>query len=253
MNPATTLKNAIHVFNPLRPLSDSEELESFYVDRGSDARSHFSLMLESSDLLEETPIKLLFTGHKGSGKSTEMNKLCQELDDQFFIVKVRTGVRPDVNYFDVLLKAAMALLKAANDKEIIKRALARRAADVWEKVSGFVEKGIFGPVVLPGDSILPDELTAKISFFGVEFESKYEAEQETRENIRKASEGQIAEIIESINLMAKRIREESQKPVLLIFEDTDRLDLATGKELFYERAATLTRFHVSAIFLIDIA
>lgn len=252
MNPAQNLEDAIFLFDPLKPLSEPDELASFYVDRGSEVRSHFSLLLKSSDLRQKTPIKLLFTGHKGSGKSTEMNKLYHELKDQFFIVKVQTGQRPDVNYIDVLLKGAMALLKAANDHEVIKRALAQKASGLWENISGFVEKVVFGDVRLPGTGVLPDELTAKFNLFGMEFESKYEAEPDTRERMRRMSENRIAEIISNINLMADRIRVDTGKPVLFIFEETDKLDVVTAKQLFYERAATLTQFRVSAIFLLDI-
>ncbi len=252
MNPASTLEDAIFLFDPLKSLSEPEELASFYVDRGSDVRTHFSLMLRNSDIRQKTPIKLLFTGHKGCGKSTEINKLCLELGNQFFIVKVQSGKRPDVTYTDVLLKAAMSLLKEANDKEVIKRSLAQKTSGIWDKATGFVEKVVFGEVSLPTDTTLPSEMTAKISFFGLEFENKFEAEPETRENMRRTSETRISEIINNINLMSDRVRADTGKPVLLVFEDTDRLDVATAKELFYERAVSLTQFRVSAIFLLDI-
>jgi len=252
MNPASTIEDAIFLFDPLKSLSEPEEMASFYVDRGSDVRSHFSLMLRNNDIRQKMPIKLLFTGHKGCGKSTEMNKLCLELDDQFFIVKVQTGKRPDVTYTDVLLKAAMSLLKEANDKEVIKRSLAQKTSGIWDKAAGFVEKVVFGEVSLPDDTAMPAEMTARISFFGLEFENKFEAEPETRQSMRRSSENRISEIVNNINLMADRLRADLGKPVLLVFEDTDRLDMATAKELFYERAVTLTQFRVSAIFLLDI-
>jgi hypothetical protein len=52
MNPATKLEDAIFLFDPLKSLSEPDELASFYVDRGSDIRRHFSLMLEKLALLE---------------------------------------------------------------------------------------------------------------------------------------------------------------------------------------------------------
>jgi hypothetical protein len=252
MNPATKLEDAIFLFDPLKSLSEPDELASFYVDRGSDIRRHFSLMLEHNDIRQKTPIKLLFTGHKGSGKSTEMNKLCLELADQFFIAKVQTGKRPDVTYIDALLKAAMSLLKAANDQGIIKRSLAQKTSDIWNSVTGFVEKVVFKGISLPTGATLPSEMTSKISFFGLEFESKFETEPDTRDKMRQVSENRVSEIINNINLMADRIRADSGLPALFVFEDTDRLDLATAKELFYERAVTLTQFRASAIFMLDI-
>jgi hypothetical protein len=95
-------------------------------------------------------------------------------------------------------------------------------------------------------------MTSKINFFGLEFESKFETEPDTRNKMRQVSESRVSEIINNINLMADRIRTDSRFPVLFVFEDTDHLDLATAKELFYERAVTLTEFRASAIFMLDI-
>lgn len=103
----------------MRNLSTKEELENHYVDRDSHIREQVKLSLDN-DLEYKRPVHLLFTGHRGSGKSTEINKLCSELDDKFLIVKVSFSNRPDVDYVDVLLKAAMTLFKVATDEQVIK-------------------------------------------------------------------------------------------------------------------------------------
>ncbi len=251
MNPAATLEDVIFLFDPLKSLSEPEELQKFYVDRGADVRSHFSLMLRANDIRNNNPVKLLFTGHKGAGKSTEINKLILELKELFFIVKVQTGQRPDVTYVDMLLKTAISLFREATDQEVIKKAPAQIAAGLWEDIALFMERRIYGELRLPDSSALK-EFTAKINLYGVELENKFELEPDSRARIRQLTENQIAEITSKIDLVADQIRHRYGRPVLFIFEDTDRLDHAVAKELFYERAATFTKFRASAIFLLDI-
>lgn len=253
MDPAKTLEKAIFLFDPIKPLSNNEELENYYVDRGSDVTFDIKLMLRSSDLEEKTPIKPLFTGHKGSGKSTEINNLCRDLDDYFFVVRVVMRKRPDVTYVDVLLKTAMSLFRAASDEEIIKRAPAQIAAGIWETVSDFVEKKIFGEVSVRSDVIVPSEFTAKVNVLGIEFEGKFDNEPVSRDKMRHVSEQQITEVVDKINLLADAVRSKYGKPVLFVFEDTDKLDPEVAKKLFYERGQTITDFRASAIFLMDIS
>ena len=252
MNPASTLEDVIFLFDPLKSLSEPEELQKFYLDRGADVRSHFSLMLRANDIRNNNPVKLLFTGHKGAGKSTEINKLILDLNELFFVVKVQTGQRPDVTYVDMLLKTAISLFREATDQEVIKKAPAQIAAGLWEDIALFMERRIYGDLRLPDSSSALKEFTAKINLYGVELENKFELEPDSRARIRQLTENQIAEITSKIDLVADQIRLRYGRPVLFIFEDTDRLDHAVAKELFYERAATFTKFRASAIFLLVI-
>jgi hypothetical protein len=88
IQPADNLEDVIFLFNPRQPL-DGEYLR-FYVNRGSPARRDMLTWLRVNDLKRGQPIKLLFTGHSGCGKSTELNRLCQELRQDFFVVTVST-------------------------------------------------------------------------------------------------------------------------------------------------------------------
>jgi hypothetical protein len=70
------------------------------------------------------PVKVLFTGHRGSGKSTELNKLATMLEDKFFIVRfsiLRTLNPQDMTYVDLLLALATSLFKQATDANVLKR------------------------------------------------------------------------------------------------------------------------------------
>lgn len=249
---ATTLKEVYRLFNPVHGLSKPDELENFYVDRNSHIRGEIKFALDN-DLEFNKPVHLLFTGHRGCGKSTEINKLCTELEEQFFIVKVSFNNRPDVDYVDVLLKAAMTLFKTATDEEVINKAPAQIMEGLWNDLNKFIENKLFDGMVISKDLNAVASLTAKINLLAVEFEGKFEAEPQSRQEFKKRSEKLLSEIIDKINLLSDRIRNNYNKPVLFIFEDADKIDLQYAEEIFYKHSATLVNIRVSSIYVIDIA
>lgn len=213
MKPATNLDDAIFYCDPSRDLN-GEELESFFVDRGSKARKQMATLLRVSHLQQNQPLKFLFTGHKGSGKTTEINKLCTEICDKFFLVRVSFNNPADVSYVDVPVKAAMALFKAATESAVIQRAPAQVFGELWEDISLFIEKKVFGDVPVRAELKAPKEITAKINLYGAEFETKFDTEPSSRDQIRKNNEKRLAEINDKISLLADQVTLKYGKPGL---------------------------------------
>ncbi|MBI5054274.1 MAG: hypothetical protein HZB52_13560, partial [Chloroflexi bacterium] len=83
MSKAKNLTDVVRVFNPVQPLSGTE-LTEYYVDRQSEALAQMETRLRVAR--KDEPIKLLFTGQRGCGKSTELAKLAHNLRRHFFIV-----------------------------------------------------------------------------------------------------------------------------------------------------------------------
>ena len=250
---AATLKDIYYLFDPVRYLSKPDELEHLYVDRKSGARKRISLALDT-DVEKEKPVHLLFTGHRGSGKSTEINKLCLDLEGKFFIVKVSFSNRPDVDYIDVLLKAAMTLFKTATDDTVIKKAPAQIMDEALTDILHFITNKLYGEAYISNSEITASgSVSAKINLYAIEFEAKFEAEPQSRQAFKANSEKLLAEIIDKINLLSERIRPAYQRPVLFIFEDADKIDLKNAKEIFYQHSNTLVTIRASAIYVIDIS
>ncbi len=250
---ADTLADVIYLFNPQKPLV-GEQL-AYFVDRGSMARRDMAIWLRVTDLDRGEPVRLLFTGHTGSGKSTELNMLCEELKEDFFIVHVSTRniVQPmDLTYVDVVLIAAMELFKAATSTEVVAQAPAQRLQEAWQGLSDFISTRVFGsiPYREPGEGL---ELGAKVSALVFEFETKYTNEAPTREHIRQRMEDRLSEVIERTNALAGLIRVATKKPVLLVFDDTDKPDRERARKLFFGHPTTLTAFGLSVIYTFNIA
>jgi len=253
IQPADNLEDVIFLFNPTKPL-DGKFLR-FYVNRGSTARRDMATWLSVSDLKRGQPIRLLFTGHSGCGKSTELNQLCQELGQEFFVVKVSTKliIQPtDLTAVDVVLIAAMTLFKQAAQEDVINKTLAQRVSDVWQGLVDFIRDRVFGklPYREPSEGL---ELSAKVSALVFEFEAKYGQDAPTREQIRHRMADRLSEVVERVNELARLVRVVTGRPVVFVFDDTDKPARERARKLFFDNATTLTSFAASVIYTFNIA
>lgn len=253
LQPADKLEDVIFLFNPQKALDDA--YLRFYVDRHSPARRDMATQLRVNDLRRGQPIKLLFTGHAGSGKSTELNQLCEDLGKEFFVVKVSTSsiVQPtDLTAVDLVLIGAMALFRAATQEEVLKKAPAQHLGDLWTGLSEFVRDQVFGklPYRKPDEGL---EIGGKVSALVVEFESKYKTEAASREQIRERMKDRLSEVFARVQQLTDTIRTVTRRPVVLVFDDTDKPDRTRGRELFFDSATTLRSFSCSVIYTFNIA
>ena len=117
---ATTLHELKKALNP-RPLK-AEELKELFVETSAARDPTSSRRLEIAEHLEaDEPIKVLLAGHPGSGKSTELVKLCDELGDRFAVARLSAieDGDPGSNTIEVILVLIVeAVLKALYDVEI---------------------------------------------------------------------------------------------------------------------------------------
>jgi hypothetical protein len=92
---ASYLGKVIEYFNPMQSLD--EKHKAWYVERPDNPHDEIKVLL----LNDPTPLKILFSGHIGSGKSSALNRLVidAEIKQKFFIVQF--SVERDLNIFDL--------------------------------------------------------------------------------------------------------------------------------------------------------
>jgi tetratricopeptide (TPR) repeat protein len=101
-----------------------------------------------SILLQDTtdPQKVLFTGHRGSGKSTELAKLTQGLREQFFIIhySIKSILNLfDLNYVDVVLSLGLELIREATAQKVkVNEEVLRHILDFTKEITREVETGV---------------------------------------------------------------------------------------------------------------
>ncbi len=94
---AKNLKEAYNNFF-VEPLKEEEEFRDFYVERPKNAPSPIEELRDRIDISDRKE-KYLFLGFRGSGKSTELNRLLDLIDEERFLV-VSYSIRDELNVSD---------------------------------------------------------------------------------------------------------------------------------------------------------
>lgn len=241
---ATNLVEVLNLFTYNKPLASKEELGAFFIERP------WSPLRKMEHYLRNTNerVKILFTGHKGSGKSTELNQLALNLDDQFFIVKfsiTKSLNFYDLNYIDILLISMLKLLeKAIKEKVGINEG-------ILEYVFNWLHYDITEEKVIT--STKNGGLLGDINLFVVKMQGKLQQEVVTRDILRTRIEPRLSELREEINLIIQEIEEKAKKSVLIIVEDIDKVDLEKASSLFFQHGQSLLSIDSSIIYTFPIA
>lgn len=238
------------------------ELDRYWVDTGA-ARDPLRNVRDSLQkvLADRDDAKILFYGHGGSGKSTELNKLRQELDPEEYWV-VAFSVRQemsltDVNSEDIILVLMERLAAAAADEAGL--AIDTEALQDIHKYFSTVttsqreSNSQAGSVGAGANLATPSLLAGLLKLFAdFKAEIRYEARSETSRvaTLRKRP----GDLMLHANKLIRAV-EDSLAPgqrLLFIVEDLDKLDIATARQVFIEKPNILTGLSSRIIYTIPI-
>jgi hypothetical protein len=249
---ANTLAEAFENLNPRKPLQ-GERLKAFYVERAGTPLPEMAIYLRSA----REPFKLLFTGHRGSGKTTSLFKLTEVLGKQYFTVRfsVTETLNPfELTYVDLLLGLSTRLFARATAEEAIKTlGLGDIAGELLDDIYRWLTDYVLGKDIPFRAPAADKSLSAKVNFLALELEAKVAAEASTRQAVRQRVEMQLSELIERINYVLDAIRRHSQREVLIVVEDIDKLDLKAARDLYLEHAASLTAPRASIVYTFPVS
>lgn len=220
-------KQAYNNFD-IRPL-ESKTLGKFYIDDFTkDAVDSIKTTIEIS----EKYCKMLVIGHRGCGKSTILNKVAEELRNDFYIVSFRASEnlnKEDVETVDILFSIYLEILKSMESNKI---------KDIpwqtFEEIKKIANKKIELNEV--GLSLL-----TTVSF-------KFKVEEESREILRATYRNKIKELNNNITECIKKIYSYNKKnnppntktqEILIIIDDLDKLDTKFAEQIFFKDAEIL--------------
>lgn len=210
---AHDLKRALDIFDPERSLKTEEDLAEFFVERAQSPLEELHLILRNTT----TPQKILFTGHRGTGKSTELAKLASLVKDEFLVVdySVKNVLNLfDLSYVDVVLSLAMEIIREVTQRRI------KVKKDVLERVLDLFAKEITTEVITEWKD--KGEVGASLNLLVTKLEAKLGTEASTRSIVREKAESRLADLLEGVDLVCRQVEEKTGQRVLFTssFPDT---------------------------------
>lgn len=254
MEKATNLDELMSVFRPTS--LEGDDFSTFHVNtvkaRGQDSARRLSRYFQSTKNEHQ---KVLFMGHRGSGKTTELWQVRKNLEAEFciisFSIKDETDIL-DLTYTDLIFALMKNLLEKVNDLGIkLNPAIVDNLYDYWNN------EQILEKVKLESYDI-NSESEAKISFLGALSSSVkgiLKTGRETKTLIRKYIEPSLSHLINSINDIIYTIKAELKKqgkaPIIII-EDLDKLEIKIAEDLFLKHRYVLVSLNIHTIYTFPI-
>ncbi|MHC1632035.1 MAG: P-loop NTPase fold protein [Methanotrichaceae archaeon] len=224
---AKSLSEVYDIFDPQEALS-GELLRSYYVKRESPIDRYANVIRSS-----KKPLKYLFTGSRGNGKSTELNRLSKILKKNMLVVPFSIKDRLnlyDADYADILLVIAIEIYKKVSEEIVLSEEL-ENYLDSWSEktIENIKEKGAnIG-------------IGTKFSVVLLNLTGKLKTEANTREITRKVIQPRLRDLVNAVNRIIIEAEEKLHKDILVIIDDLDKLSLEKSENLLYMHGAELTQ------------
>ena len=253
--PATNLLDAFNnfyyqeppLFQAKAPVGRNRE---FWVDRQGNPFQD----LKGQILGSTHPTKFLFAGHRGSGKSTELNRLMaeKEIDRRFLLVHFSakdTLDLADATYTDLLVATASTIIvRAADSRLAFGQSLAKRI-EGWQ---GRITERLKQDDESWGAAA---ELGLK-AFFG-RFLLRLKRESRTRTVVRQVVEAQVSELLQMLVDLVTEVNiglAGKSRELLVIVEDLAKIvEFPKAQELFQRSGPYFSELPFKAVFTVPLA
>lgn len=226
----------------LFPLYKSEEIAKFREPYGQ----RTLVRLKSELLALGDAGKLIFTGHRGCGKSTLLAQLAQQMREANLFVagySIADTIEPsDVNHIQILYSIALKLLEKASAEQV---AIPKETEDKLLNWFSQTKSSVYTDQI-------KQELSAGVNVFDF-FAGKLQKESSFREIINQTYERRVSDLSQQIDIIASTIQAATGKPVLVIIDDLDKLDLAVVKSIFQDNIVALFSPRIRVVFTIPIS
>jgi hypothetical protein len=238
-----------------------------YVDitagRDSDQLAHLRRCLFEYDERDGRFAKIAFTGHRGSGKSTELLRLEHDLSDRFtsLHLEAENGLRKDYDYtFFFLWLADELARKFEEDGMPLGTKLVEDVAN-WFAETALVDVTTVKSQI-EADAEASTQGKAGFYWFSLKMLARLKSmvlgSIERRTEIRQRLQNRADELIDRVNLLlddARRILKAANKPanMLIVVDNLDRLEPEAIEPLFFRNGDFLKLPRAHLIYTVPIA
>jgi hypothetical protein len=204
----------------VEPLEEEEEFRDFYVDRPSPIEE-IKKRIEISTRAE----KYLFLGFKGCGKTTELNRLSNEIDKERFLI-VNYSIKDELDVSDFDFKDFFVSM-ALKIYDIAEKGNISLDKDIKEDFEDFAME-----IIHVSEKDIEKNKAAGLSFSKI-IMLKIGTEVKSRKYIRKELEMKISDLIRKLDILIEEVERKSEREILVIVDDLDKLHRQPQAEDFF--------------------
>lgn len=242
---AESLEDFEYVFDPTLAVDPSSR---FYVPRSDFKLQRLAAKLKTN---QSSSFHAFLCGHRGSGKTTELRRLCQqpELIERYttvFVTAQSFGAETTALTHDALMvEIGLALVEVGKSHRLDPKL--KKALDEWgrEVVKSFShDEGIAGEAGLEG--------RAWLAYFKAQLQSRRAWSYEQTQRLGP----KIQDLVGILNRMAADLREKTGRQLLVIVDDLEKGESdahqAMHRRIFQENYETLVQPRMAIVYTVPI-
>jgi len=242
---AENLTEAYQLLEPDRPL-EGEWLEHFYAERPEEVS--MGPLVDELQLDPGDDDKTIFTGHRGSGKTTELARLAGILQEPHIVVSFNAASLlnlGDINYADLLVMLGAQVFQAARRSRV--KLDEEKLDDLlfWYRTHMFEEDE---------RRRLESEVSGEIDAVFAKFGVKLTTDAPKRQTVRAEARANLADLLERLNALLDHLQQKSGRRTLVLVDGLEKIyDQNQVRDLFCQGANALLEPRCRIIYTVPLA
>jgi len=232
-----------------------KELESFFVETDMARDPHQRTRKRLIDALNREDARILFYGHRGCGKSTELNKLLVEHKERFLPVtfSVHDQMSPTaICAEDLILIIAERVLNAAKNNNLeVDDDLLKPVLDYFNETTRTTTESRDSHIEVGAGAGLLGPLLGVFARLSAQIKLEAHSKETTVALLRKRPSDLLVQANSVIEAVRKPLLEKNLQ-LLIIVEDLDKLELMQAREMYVNHVNLLTGITANIIYTIPI-
>lgn len=240
-----------------------EDLDAFYQNTsgargGIEPRRRMARILRQNQDADE---HLLFVGYKGCGKSTELNHLQKDIQNEFLVLNFSVMEELDpvqLNYIELFIVTMERLFDVAEKRKFRLSDEYLRSIQHWigtKEIEEIREKyniGVEAEAGAEGNYGIP-----YLQKFFYKFKLSAKSSRSLKETLKTNVEPKLSDLILHCNTLITEIRQQLPRhglqDLVLIIEDLDKIPLDRAEHLFFNYTNQLVQLRANVIYTFPIA
>lgn len=242
------------------PLKDAM-IDEFYVDaiagRGDDPVKTLKRHLLKDPAGKQ---QILFSGYRGCGKSTELNKMAKEIARDMIVLNYSALSELDpmtISYVELFVITMEKLFDISDKYHFAIRPELLRSVNAWRQ-SAEIEK--IRELTTEAEAELGGEVEPTVPFLAKFFmkmrlsaSASYSNKKTIVETIEPRLSGLISHCNDLIREVKLRLADDGMKGLVIIIEDLDKLSVEKAEELFFNHSYVLTSLESNVVFTFPVS